>query len=94
MSFVFSDPCENGITREKVLAKCSGKSPLSEHLGFQSDASGIFNASNAWTNMWNKMMKEKAGAERQNFKKGFDRMSMPAAWREYSWFRIFLPVRI
>ena len=37
MSFVCSDSCENGITKEKVLAKCSGKSPFSEYLGFQSN---------------------------------------------------------
>ena len=33
MSFVCSDPCENGITREKVFAKCSCKSPFSVYLG-------------------------------------------------------------
>ena len=38
MSFICSDSCENRITREKTLAKCSGKSPCSEYLGFQSDA--------------------------------------------------------
>ena len=27
----------------------------------------------AWTNMWNKMMEEKAGVERQNSKKGFEK---------------------
>ena len=30
-----------------------------------------FNVSNAWRNMWNMMMEEKAGAERQNSEKGF-----------------------
>ena len=38
MSFTCSVSCENGTTREKVLAKCSGKSPFSEYIGFQSDA--------------------------------------------------------
>ena len=38
MSFVCSDSCENGITREKVLSKCSGKSPFSEYPWFQSNA--------------------------------------------------------
>ena len=28
---------------------------------------------------WNKMMEEKAGVERQNYKEGFERMSVPAA---------------
>ena len=35
ISFECSDLRENGITKEKVLAKGSGKSPLSEYLGFQ-----------------------------------------------------------
>ena len=55
---------EYGITRDKVLAKCSGKLPFSEYLGLQSDALEFSNVSNAWTNMWNnKMMEEKAGVE-------------------------------
>ena len=49
--------------------------------------SGISNVSNAWINMWNKMIEEKAGFERQNSKKGFQRRSMPAAWREFLWFQ-------
>ena len=40
--------------------------------------SGIFNMWNAGINMWNKMMEEKAGVERQNSNKGFERMSMSA----------------
>ena len=50
--------------------------------------SGISNVLNAWINMWNKMIEEKAGVERQNSKKGFQRRSMPAAWREFLWFQI------
>ena len=38
MSFVCSDSCENGVTRENTLAKCSGKSPFSEYLWFKSNA--------------------------------------------------------
>ena len=38
-----------------------------------------FNVSNAWTNTRHKMMEEKTGVERQSSKKGFERMSMPAA---------------
>ena len=34
--------------------------------------SGIFKVSNAWTNMWNKMMKEKERVKRQNSKKHAD----------------------
>ena len=47
-----------------------------------------FQCVNAWTNIWNKMMEEDTGVERQNSKKGVERMSMPAAWREFSWFWI------
>ena len=55
--------------------------------------SGIFNVSNAWTNMWNKMMEgKKMGVERHSSKKGFKRMSMPAEWRDFSRFWILLPV--
>ena len=45
--------------------------------------------------MWNKMMEEKAGVERQNSKKEFETMSMTAAWREFKfyWLRIEQPVR-
>ena len=40
MSYACSDSCENMncITREQVLAKCSGKPYFSEYLWFQSDA--------------------------------------------------------
>ena len=39
-------------------------------------------------------MDEKAGVERKNSKKGFKKDEhMPAAWREFSSFRILLPVR-
>ena len=38
MSFLCSDSCENCKTREKILAKCSGKSPISGYLRFQSYA--------------------------------------------------------
>ena len=34
-------------------------------------------------NMWNNMTEGKAVVEKQNSKKGFERMCMPAAWREY-----------
>ena len=44
--------------------------------------------------MWDKMMEEKQGVERQNCKKGIERMSMPAVWREFLWFVILLPVCI
>ena len=42
--------------------------------------------------LWNKNRlqddEEKAGVAKQNSKKGFEKMSMPAAWRAFSWFRI------
>ena len=60
MSFVCPDSCENGTTREKTLAKCSGKSPFSVSW-VPMRCSGIFYLLNAWTNMKNKMMEEKEG---------------------------------
>ena len=52
--------------------------PFSEYLWFKSDALEFFQCVKAGTNMWNKMMEEKVGVERQNSKKGFERMSMSA----------------
>ena len=37
ISFVCSDLCENGITKEKVRTNRSGKLPFSEYLWFQSN---------------------------------------------------------
>ena len=37
MSFVCSDSCETGITKENVCTKGSGKLPFSDYLGFQSN---------------------------------------------------------
>ena len=64
--------------------KGSSKSPFSERC------TGVFNMSNAWT-MLNKMMVEKAGVKKQNSKKGFEKMSMPAAWRGFHTFRFHCP---
>ena len=41
MNFLCSDSYENGITKEKVLTKGSGKLPFSEYLRFQSN--GLWN---------------------------------------------------
>ena len=89
----------NLIISEVNLAKCSGKPPFSEYLRFQSYALEFSNVSNAWTNMWNKMMKEKAGVnlapvKRQIPRKDSKRMSMPAVWREFSWFWVLLSILI
>ena len=34
VSFVCSDSCKNGMTKEKVRTKGSGELPFSEYLGF------------------------------------------------------------
>ena len=47
------------MTREKVLAKGTGKSPFSEYLG---QCTGNFKVSNAWTHVWNKMTEKKVGS--------------------------------
>ena len=49
-----------------------------------------FKVLNAWTNMRNKMMEEKAGFKKQNSKKELEK-SMPAARREFPEVRIPLP---
>ena len=87
MSFVCSDSCENCITREKVLVKGLGKSPFSEYLRFQRAMFLNFQCVKCVElvepcSMLNKLMEEKAGS------------SMPAAWREFLWFRILMPVHI
>ena len=51
-----------------------------------------FNVSNAWRNMWNMMMEEKAGAERQNSEKGFEKNEHACSVEGVLGFRIFLPV--
>ena len=56
--FVSTDSCENGLTKEKVLAKCVCKSPFSKYPAFQSN--GLeFAVSNA--NLCNNIVEEKGG---------------------------------
>ena len=75
VSFVCSDSYENGRTKEKLLAKCSGKSPFSKHPWFQSDALEFSTCQmlgqTCGTSL--KMMEEKAWVERQNSKKGLEK---------------------
>ena len=91
MSFVCSDSCENGITKEKVLAKCSGKSPFSEYLGFQSNGLEFSKcqilARTCATIWWEK----KRGSRSRIPRKDSKRMSMPASWREFLGFGFFCP---
>ena len=62
------------------------------------DRSVTLKVSNTWTNLWNNIVEENVGIQRQNSKpnprKDSKRMSMPAAWREFCGFRIGLPVRV
>ena len=103
MSFVCSDSCKIGITKEKVLAKSSGKLSFSEYRGFQSDALEFSMCQMLGQTCGTEMMELKkilksggCPVEMQNFKTGFERMCMPAAWtrREFSFFRICVPVLI
>ena len=50
---------------------------------------GSFKLSNAWTKLWNKLMEDKEGVKKQNFRKGFEK-NEPLAWGEFSKFRISL----
>ena len=72
MSFVCSNSFENCITREgpcETLRQITffGVSRVPKRW------SGIFNVSNAWANMWIKIMEENEGVERQNSKRGFEK---------------------
>ena len=51
----------------------------------------IFSVSNAWTNMWNKMMEKKRGLRGRIPRKDLKRMSMPAVWRSFRVFSSFCP---
>ena len=66
MSFICSDSCENGITKEKVLAKCSGKSLFSKYLGFPSNGLEFSKCQilgrTCGTIWWNSGRKHAAGA--------------------------------
>ena len=73
MSFTCSVSCENGTTREKVLAKCSGKFPFSEYIGFQSDPPDFSNCQMLGLTCgttW-QYVGRKAGVKKLNSKKGF-----------------------
>ena len=87
MSFECPDSCENGpgIKREKrwriaqanqLFQNISGSKAM--HWNFSS-----VNLLSAWTNLWCKMMEEKAGSRSRFQRKDSKRMSMPAAWGEF-----------
>ena len=73
MSFVCSDSCENSITKEKVHTKGSGKLQVFRVSWVLKQWTGIFKVSTTWTNLCNNMVEEKAGVEKQNSKKGFEK---------------------
>ena len=53
---------------------------------------GIFKVSNTCTNLCNNMVEEKAGVEKQNSKKGFEKNEHACIVEGVLGFRIFLPV--
>ena len=101
MSFVCSDSCKNGITKEKVRTKGSGelpfsffRVPFSEYLGFQSNGlefskSQILGRTCA-TIWWKK--KRGSRIEKQNSKKGFEKNEYACIVEGVLGFRIPLPV--
>ena len=82
MSFVCSDSCENGIAKEKVRTKGSGKLPFSEYLGFQSNGLEFSKCQIVWqihawtcaTIRWKKKRESRSRIPRKDPR----RMSMPA----------------
>ena len=56
---------------DTICLKCSGKSPFLKYIGFQSDALEFLMCQ--MRGQTYKMMHEKAGAEGQNSKKGFEK---------------------
>ena len=71
LSFVCSHSFENGITREKELAKRSSEFLI---IPWQSNrCTGNFNVSNAWKTCKNNTMEEKAGVRKRNSKKRFEK---------------------
>ena len=89
-----SDSYENVTTKEKVLSKCSGKSPFSKYLEFLSNALELSTCEMLGRTCGTIWWKKKRGSRSRISRKDLKRMGMPAAWREFSWFRITLPVRI
>ena len=53
---------------------------------------GIFQVSNTCTNLWNNMVEENAGVEKQNSKKGFEKNEHACIVEGVLGFRIFLPI--
>ena len=86
MSFVCSDSCEICTTKKK----CSRNAQANYLFQTQLMQSVVGSKVILWNfqcvkcldkhaEHWYKMMEEKAGVERQNYKEGFERMSVPAA---------------
>ena len=93
MSFVCSDSCENGITKEKERTNGSGKLPFSEYLGFQSNGLEFSKCQILGRTCARIWWKEKRGLRSTIPRKDLKGMSMPVTWREFSWLRIRVPVR-
>ena len=71
-SLVHPDSSENGITKEKVHERLRQITFFRVSL-VPKQWTGIFQVSNTWTNLCNNMVEEKAGVEKQNSKKGFEK---------------------
>ena len=94
MSFVCLDSYENGITKEKVYTKGSGKLPFSEYLRFQSNGLELSTCQILGLTCATIWWKKKQGLQSRIPRKDLKRMSMPASWREFLGFLIPLPVHI
>ena len=72
MSFVCSDSCKTGVTKEKSLKKVQ-ENHLFKVFRVPERCTGIFNVSNACTKMLNKLIEENEGVKKQKSKKGFEK---------------------
>ena len=70
--------------RKRVLAKMLMQIIFSEIQSIS--CSKAINVSKTWTNTWNKMVEEKAGVERQNSKKGFEKNEHACSVERVLWF--------
>ena len=71
-----------------------GKLPFSEYLWFQSDALLFSICQMLGQTCGTRWWKKKRGLRGRIPRKDSKRISMPAVWKEFSWFLILLPVSI
>ena len=88
---------ENGITKRKSAYERIRQITFFKESWVPKERTGIFKVSNAWLNLWNNMVEENVGIEKQNSKKGFEKNEHAWSVEGVLWvspFQIVLPVHI